>query len=190
MVTPLVIERVEVADTTVDALVRVTDPHWMRTSVVDGLATTVLCLLPGLRRHRCDCGSAHGIRQELTDTETPHLLEHVALELMALSGSSRDLRGETVWDFAADGRGVFRVRIGYDDDRVAVGALERGLDFVNALLVGEDAPDPEASRIRTAGTQRPVGYGGDYAVDLRCTGVLTLRLLRGGWPPRQSRMWA
>ena len=44
------------------------------------------------------------------DTETPHLLEHIAEELMALSGSPRWLKGETAWDFGRDGRGVFRVR--------------------------------------------------------------------------------
>lgn len=61
---------------------------------------------------------------------------------MALSGSPRSLRGETEWDFAADGRGVYRVRIEYDDDLVALGALERGVQAVNALLSGDAPPDP------------------------------------------------
>jgi hypothetical protein len=149
-VRPLVVERAEVGGSHVDARVRVTAPQWMRTSATPGLADAVLALLPGLIRHRCECGSAHGIRQELADTETPHLLEHVALELMVLAGSPRDLGGETTWDFSADGPGVFRVRIGFDDDLVALGALERGAALVNALLAGERpaATEQVASELR------------------------------------------
>ncbi len=109
----------------------------MRTSGFDALPAAVIGLLPGLVRHKCACGTAHGIRQELADTETPHLLEHVVLELMALAGSPRELGGETAWDFSADGRGVFRVTLGFDDDLVALGALDRGVALVNALLEGE-----------------------------------------------------
>ncbi len=138
---PLVLERVEVGDSSLEARVRVTDPVWMRTSAVPGLPSAALVLLPGLARHRCDCGASHGMRQELADTETPHVLEHVTLELMAHSGSPRDLRGETVWDFATDGRGMFRVRLAFDDELVAREALERGLALVNALLEGRD-PGP------------------------------------------------
>ena len=79
------------------------------------------------------------MRQELADTETPHLVEHVALELMALSGSPRSLGGATSWDFAANGKGVFQVEIDYDDDLVALGALERATALVNAMLEGADA---------------------------------------------------
>lgn len=138
---PLFVERVDVRDAAIEARVRVRDPRLTRTSTVSGLADSALELLPGLLRHRCDCGSSHGIQRELADTETPHLIEHIVLELMALSGSPRSLRGETEWDFAADGRGVYRVRIEYDDDLVALGALERGVQTANALLSGEAPPD-------------------------------------------------
>lgn len=148
---PLVVERVEVSGAreagtaevgapNLEAVVRVGAPEFMRTSAFPGLAERVVALMPGIVRHRCDCGSAHGIVQELADTETPHLAEHVALELMALSGSSRDLRGETTWDFAADGRGVFRVRVGFDDERVARAALAHAALVVNALLEDEQVP--------------------------------------------------
>lgn len=139
---PLALERVDVRDAAIEARVRVRDARLTRTSTVPGLADSALKVLPGLLRHRCDCGSSHGIQRELADTETPHLLEHIVLELMALSGSPRSLRGETEWDFAADGRGVYRVRIEYDDDLVALGALERGVHVANALLSGAVPPDP------------------------------------------------
>lgn len=138
----LKIERVEVGPERIEALVRVRDRASARTSSVPGLAPRALALLPGLARHTCENGSAHGHVAELADTELPHLLEHVACELMALSGSPRSLRGETAWDFAADGAGVYRVRLAYDDDLVALGALRSGADVVEWLCepVGE-APD-------------------------------------------------
>lgn len=136
----LLIERIEVAPERVEALVRVMDRAYARTSVRADLPRRALEILPGLSRHTCENGSAHGHVAELADTETPHLLEHVASELMALSGSPRTLRGETAWDFAADGPGVYRVRLAYDDDLVCLGALRNGLDVVEWLL------DPTAER--------------------------------------------
>jgi cyanophycin synthetase len=157
--TVLVIERVDVSPGRVEALVRVPEGEPVRTRLSLGLAERALALLPGLRRHTCENGSAHGIAAELADTETPHLLEHVAFELMALSGSPRTLRGETAWDFSADGRGVFRVRLGYDDDLVALGALRAAVGVCEWLLLPDAAekPDVEAtvtllSELRARGT--------------------------------------
>lgn len=84
----------------------------MRTSSVPALADAILEALPGLVRHPCECGSAHGIAAELGDTEMPHLIEHVALELLAVSGAPRrELYGHTTWNFARDGAGVFHVSL-------------------------------------------------------------------------------
>ena len=127
-------ENVEVGPEVVDATVRVANPAFARTTAVPSLAPRALELLPGLRRHSCENGSAHGIAAELADTETPHLLEHVAFELMALAGSPRSLRGETAWDFSADGAGVYHVRLAYDDDLVALGALKAATGVVEWLM--------------------------------------------------------
>jgi len=121
----------------VEAVVRVADSALERTSRAPGLADRALALLPGLRRHTCENGTAHGISAELSDTETPHLLEHLAVELMALSGSPRTLKGETSWDFSADGTGVYRLRLAYDNDLVALGALKAGAGIVDWLFAGE-----------------------------------------------------
>ena len=145
----LVIECVDVGPECVEAQVRVPEGEPMRTRQSPGVAERALALLPGLVRHTCENGSAHGIAAELADTETPHLLEHVAFELMALSGSPRTLRGETSWDFSADGRGVFRVRLGYDDDLVALGALNAGVGVCEWLMVPTGAEKPEVEETVT-----------------------------------------
>jgi hypothetical protein len=135
--------------------VRVDAGFPLRTSSVPRLPQEVLRLLPGILRHRCECGSAHGIASELHDTELAHLLEHVALELMALSGSPRSLRGETVWDFAKDGHGVFRVALEYDDDLVALGALGEAAKIVNRLADDTAAPvDIPSSVARLSAVRR------------------------------------
>jgi cyanophycin synthetase len=134
------IERIEVGPELIEVLVRVSSPSCLRTSGYPGLPARALELLPGLSRHTCENGSAHGYIAELADTETPHLLEHVACELMALSGSPRTLRAETAWDFSADGPGVFHLRMAYDDDLVCLGALRNGVDVVEWLL------DPSTER--------------------------------------------
>jgi len=51
---------------------------------------------PDLRRHRCESGRHRSFVTEAAQTETAHLLEHLAVELLALSGVSRDVaRGQT-----------------------------------------------------------------------------------------------
>jgi len=144
----LKIERVDVRPERIEALVRVTDREFATTAAAPGLPDRALGILPGLARHTCENGSAHGHVAELANTETPHLLEHVACELMALSGSPRSLRAETAWDFANDGPGVFRVRLAYDHDLACLGALRNGVEVVEWLL-GRSAEKPDVERIVT-----------------------------------------
>ena len=141
----MVFERIDVGSDCIDAVVRVTETAYSRTSAVPGLASSLLHLLPGLRRHSCENGSAHGIVAEFADTETPHLLEHIAFELMALAGSPRTLKGETSWDFSADGEGVYHVRLAFDNDLVALGALKSGGEIVEWLLRSEEVRDTVGS---------------------------------------------
>lgn len=156
----LAIESVHVGPTRVEAVVRVPDGAPTRTSEASGLAERALELLPGLAKHTCENGSHHGIAAELADTETPHLLEHVAFELMALTGSPRTLHGETAWDFSADGRGVYRVRLDYDDDLVALGALREGTGIVEWLLAPSgEGPDVDDVVLRLSGL-RTTDVGG------------------------------
>jgi cyanophycin synthetase len=141
----LSIARIDVGPESLEAFVRA-EPVFSNTSAFPGLARRALALLPGLVRHTCENGGSHGMVAELAATETPHLLEHVAVECMALSGSPRSLRAETVWDFAADGPNIYRVRIAYDVDLVALAALREGLGIVD-WLVGLAAKKPDMERI-------------------------------------------
>jgi hypothetical protein len=129
----------------------------LRTCEIPGLAAAAIAALPGLRGHRCDNGAGLTFADELADTEVAHLVEHAALELMAMAGCPATLRGETSWDFASDGRGVFRVRIAYTDEPVARAAAVSACALVGSLARGDVAPDAEAEarRLRGLGARRP-----------------------------------
>jgi len=152
------IESIEVRRHDLEVVVRVLDLAYLRTSATPGLVDRAAGLLPGLARHSCENDDGRDFLREIRDTETPHLLEHVTCELMALAGSPRSLRGDTSWDFARDGRGVFRVRIEFDDDLVALGALQEGAEIVDWLLRGDgEHPDLDevVARLRGLRTREP-----------------------------------
>lgn len=155
----LVVGRIDVDDERLEALVTVTDLTLMRTSSAPDVAARALTLLPGLARHSCENDRDLSFSREFRDTETPHLLEHITIELMALSGSPRSLRGRTSWDFALDGQGVFRVSIEYDDDIVALGALKESIGIVDWLMVGSDVLPDVASSVERLRRLRGIGAG-------------------------------
>jgi hypothetical protein len=116
----------------------------LRTNAVDGVPERSLELLPGLARHRCRHADGRPLTEELADTEFAHLFEHVALELMVLSGSPRTLEGETRWDWDMDPRGTFRVSLQYDDDLVCLGAVKGASAVVRSLAGGAPVPSIDA----------------------------------------------
>lgn len=138
---PVFVISVDTAPGMVEALVGVSGPHAMRTTGYPDVDSRALAILPGLRRHECDSGSARGIVAEIADTETPHLLEHIALELLALAGWPRSIRGRTRWDFATDGRGVYRVSIRGVEASSAEAALRAAARVVEYLLGQGERPD-------------------------------------------------
>jgi len=139
------VHSVTVCPDRVDVVVKVEDAAEMRTSLDAEIADRALRVLPGLADHQCSTRSDRTFGEELSDTEVPHLFEHVVLELMAEAGSPRNLKGETAWDFRHAGDGVFRVSVEYDDDLVCLGAIKTA-DKLMCYLLGEgEAPDVEAA---------------------------------------------
>ena len=142
------VERVEVGERRIEAVVRVLDRARAHTRAVPGLAAAALALLPGLARHSCENSAGRSFGRELADTEVAHLLEHVTVELMALAGSPRDLRARTSWNTAADGPGVYRVAFAYDHDLVALASLKEAAGIVESLMGGGPVVDVGAAVAR------------------------------------------
>jgi hypothetical protein len=151
------VERVTVGETSLEVTLRFSAEEPLRTSAFPDLPERALALLPGLRRHVCDNPDGRSLAEELPDTELAHVFEHVAVELAALAGSPRTLRGETAWDFGRDGRGVFRVTLAYDDDLVALGAVKSAARVMEWLCDEGDALaiDAEVARLRAVRDGRP-----------------------------------
>jgi hypothetical protein len=127
-----------------EAVVRLAPNDPVRASDRPGLADAVCEALPGIRRHTCTSPESGLLLSELADTETAHLFEHAALEIMVLAGSPRTLSGRTDWDAARDGSGVYRISLEMDDDLVAVGAVRVAREVFEAALDGVPIPDVES----------------------------------------------
>jgi cyanophycin synthetase len=133
----IVIQRIEVGERSLEATLSISEPAPVRTDGIPEVAPRLLEALPGLRRHSCENDDGRDLVSEMHGTETAHLVEHVACELMALSGSPRTLKGRTEWDFARDGRGVFRITLEFDDDLVALAAMDGAVGIVQWAVTGE-----------------------------------------------------
>jgi len=148
------VQSVTVCEDRVDVIVRVNDDERMRTAGDEIVVERVLELLPGLSQHACENDQGITFAEEISDTEVPHLFEHVVIELMARAGSPRELKGETRWDFRRDGHGTFRVSFEYDDDLVCLGAIKTADRLMAHVLDGETAPDVDAETARLRGLRR------------------------------------
>jgi hypothetical protein len=135
------VQSITVCPDRVDVVVSAEQGEHVRTALGAGVAERALELLPGLATHQCINDDGRSFLEELAETEVPHLFEHVVLELMALAGSPRSLRGETEWDFRRDGHGIFRVVLEYDDDLVCLGAIKAADRLMGYVLAAGPAPD-------------------------------------------------
>lgn len=93
-------------------------------------AGEALRLLPNLARHVCVNGRGSTFGEEIEGTEPAHLLEHVAIELMAREHGGEGLMGHTSH---AGEPGLMVVKLTYADDLVALGCVKRALELVNSL---------------------------------------------------------
>ncbi|MGI8498163.1 MAG: cyanophycin synthetase [Gemmatimonadaceae bacterium] len=88
-------------------------------------------LLPTLHQHSCSRGAPGGFVARLTEgTYLPHILEHVALELMSLAGSDVSF-GRVVESGDA---GVWWVIVAYDEEEVGLESVREGVRLIQACI--------------------------------------------------------
>ena len=98
-------------------------------------ADNALRLLPNLARHVCVNEKGETCGDDVVGTQPAHLLEHVAIELMAQAhGSGKGLMGHTSF---LEERGLMLVKLTYKDDIVALDCIKRAVAFVNSLQEGD-----------------------------------------------------
>ncbi|MDQ2653376.1 MAG: cyanophycin synthetase [Chloroflexota bacterium] len=107
------------------------------TNAIPGFMERLLELIPTLHGHRCSRGHAGGFVECLREgTCLSHVLEHVAIELQALTGADVS-RGKTR---GATERGVYDVIYQYRQEEVGTAAGELACRLLNHLL---HASEPE-----------------------------------------------
>ena len=99
------------------------------------LITECLCHAPTLGQHACRNGVGPVFASVMKNTSTPHLLEHLIIDAQTRAAKDPDrvFTGTTQWS-AGDGL-IAQVAFSYEDDLVALDALNRSLAFLNGVLI-------------------------------------------------------
>ncbi|MDO4502341.1 MAG: hypothetical protein Q4D06_04080 [Coriobacteriia bacterium] len=119
-------------------VVQVKPPFPLMTS--PELMARVLERFPDLPRHACVNQVGPSFAQVMDHTPTPHLLEHLVIDLqleqyarmdLPAAIQARPLTGVTQW--VNREKGTARVEVGYWDDLVALGCFTRAIELLNQL---------------------------------------------------------
>lgn len=106
----------------------------------------VLELLPGLSEHLClgDADARFGLVAK--DTEVAHLLEHVTVELLALTNLAGDvLSGKT--SLVDSRRGLYEIILACPDDVLVAASLSSAVWLLNWAYGNQDEADPDINAI-------------------------------------------
>lgn len=99
------------------------------------LITECLRRAPTLGRHACRNSVGPVFASVMKSTSTPHLLEHLIIDAQTRAAKDPDrvFTGTTQWS-AGDGL-IAQVAFSYEDDLMALDALNRSLAFLNGVLI-------------------------------------------------------
>lgn len=99
------------------------------------LITECLRRAPTLGRHACRNSVGPVFASVMKSTSTPHLLEHLIIDAQTRAAKDPDrvFTGTTQWS-AGDGL-IAQVAFSYEDDLVALNALNQALLFLNQALI-------------------------------------------------------
>lgn len=106
----------------------------------------VLELLPGLSEHLClgDADARFGLVAK--DTEVAHLLEHVTVELLALTNLAGDVSsGKT--SLVDSHRGFYEIILACPDDVLVAASLSSAVWLLNWAYGNQDEADPDINAI-------------------------------------------
>lgn len=129
----LSIEKFRVRENAVDARILVREDALY---VDDALAQQVFVLFPTIKEHSCADRGMGVFAQKIWRTETPHLVEHVAIDLLVRAYEDEGIRfaGHSSWLDRA--RRIMRVSVSYVDMEVTRAALEEAVMLVSDLIDG------------------------------------------------------
>lgn len=136
------IQRVEVSPRTLTARVRLAEGAPLMTSDdIEGTAR-VYYLLPHIVEHVCLGDSAEKFRDVMGDTEVAHLLEHVTVELLALTNIAGDVSTGRTFAVEGDDR-AWDIELACPDDVLVSAALASGAWLLDWAYNGGGDPEPD-----------------------------------------------
>lgn len=102
----------------------------------------VYYLAPGIAKHLCLGDTGKEFQDCMGNTELPHLLEHVSVEIMNQTGLAGKVAcGRT--RLAPMETRVFEVELSCPDDALAIGALSSAVFMMNWAFLAGDQPAPD-----------------------------------------------
>lgn len=135
------IRRVEVGPRTMTANVHIAEGAPLYTSDDPEGTNRVLALLPGIADHVCVGDSSERFGEVVRDTEVAHLLEHVSVELMALTQLGGDISaGRTR---AGESEGDYVVELDCPDDVLTAACLSSAAWVLDWAYSGGADPVPD-----------------------------------------------
>ena len=139
-----------------------------------GFTERLLSALPTLHEHPCSRGRPGGFVERLMEgTGWPHVLEHVALELQGLAGSTVDY-GRVV---PSGDEGIWWVIVEYEEEALGVQSMREAVALVRACIGGSPVEMPGVlAKLRQTGEQARLGPS---------TSVLVEEARRRGIPVRR-----
>ena len=125
----------------------------------------VLELLPGLSEHLClgDADARFGLVAK--DTEVAHLLEHVTVELLALTNLAGDVAsGKT--SLVDSRRGLYEIILACPDDVLVAASLSSAVWLLNWAYGNQEEADPDINAIVSGLVALIQGFDGEKTDEL------------------------
>ena len=108
--------------------------------------THVYNLLPDIVDHACLGDAGTTFKECMGSTELAHLLEHVAIELMARTGLSGDVTCGRTWEVTGEPR-TYDVQLGCPDDVLVAAAVSSAAWILQWAYSGARDPKPDVDAI-------------------------------------------
>jgi hypothetical protein len=140
------IERVVVSPRKLTARVRIADDGPLMTNEDIEGTSRIYYLLPGIVDHVCLGDAGETFRDVMGRTEVAHLLEHMTVELLALSNIAGDVPTGRTFSLEDEPR-AFEIELSCADDVLVAGALSSAAWMLDWAYSGGEEPAPDVDGI-------------------------------------------
>jgi hypothetical protein len=124
----------------------------------------VYYVMPGIADHACTGDAGATFKDVMGATETAHLLEHMTIELMALTNMAGDVSCGRTRAIPGDDDRLFEIELAAPDDVLVTSALSSALWILDWAFSGAAEPEPDVKGI-VAGIVSLVEAANDQAPD-------------------------